>query len=420
MAIRKRDQDDANPSGELPDDAPPLPQGSAPLASQPGGFLPDDSFLLDVDDESAQAAPTADPNAASSAAPSAGEEWIVVDDDLTAPDAHAPAAEPASLESAHEAAAHEAAPAAEPAATPATKVPKWYGEDESELPAFVAEDKVATGAEATAAAGAAAAVAAESQEQPIAEPLPAPVVSLARARRRKLALVAAAAVVLLGAGAAWWFQMHQVDGGTATDVAIAPKPHPVKPQPVETPVVEKPVEPQPVETPVVEKPVEPPVEPTPPAPRVDPTPRSAPAEPVAKGPTPAPIDPKNKRPLPNLDKSPKAPPGPKDDTIVELRNGHTFRGQITRTKGTHVTLRVGLGECVFDLSEVTLLDSTAPEYRRIDQMPEASVVLASGQHLRGRLMKQTDDHVVLVVNNGQVIFPRTDIKDVSFTGRIHF
>ena len=42
------------------------------------------------------------------------------------------------------------------------------------------------------------------------------------------------------------------------------------------------------------------------------------------------------------------------DTIVELKNGHTFRGQISRVKGSRVTLRVGAGECVFDLADVTL------------------------------------------------------------------
>ena len=53
-------------------------------------------------------------------------------------------------------------------------------------------------------------------------------------------------------------------------------------------------------------------------------------------------------------------------------------------------------------------------------MPEASVVLVSGQRMRGRLMKQTAQHVVLVVEKGQLIFPRSEVRDVSFTGRIHF
>ena len=47
-------------------------------------------------------------------------------------------------------------------------------------------------------------------------------------------------------------------------------------------------------------------------------------------------------------------------------------------------------------------------------------MLHNGQRLRGRLMKQTSEDVVLVVNNGQVVFPRSDVREVSFTGRIHF
>src|SRR6185503_5885476 len=117
----------------------------------------------------------------------------------------------------------------------------------------------------------------------------------------------------------------------------------------------------------------------PPAPKVE---TKAPVAPTV-------LDGGRKRPLPPFVEkgNNKAPPAKKDDVIVELRNGNTFRGQITRTKGSRVTLKVGAGECVFDLADVTLLDSSAPEYRRIDQMPEASVVLTSGAHLRGRLMK---------------------------------
>jgi hypothetical protein len=427
MAMSRKDQDQKGAENGPPAGAP-RPEGQVPpppdRPAPPEGFLPDDSFLLDVEDEAARTpAPTADAGAAAAHA-SAGEEWIVVDDDLTETEAAAEPVKPAAPAEPIEAAA------AGEAQAPQTQLPKWYSaREEGELPAFVAEESGAEGAAAAIAAAPSAAGAAESAAQPAAtEALVAPILPLERARRRKLVLAAAGLVVALGLAATLLFQSGGApEGREVASVPVVKQPREPPPKPAQ-PVL--PVEPRPEDS----VPALPPPEPTPPEPipsppvaETSPTPPIPEPTEVARGPERAPvthpaaaIDPGRRHPLPPANPERRAPPAAKDDTILQLKNGHTFRGRITRVRGSRVTLRVGNGDCVFDLSEVSLLDSSAPEYRRVDQMPEASVVLASGQHLRGRLLKQTEEHVVLVVSNGQVIFPRHDIKDVSFTGRIHF
>jgi asparagine synthase (glutamine-hydrolysing) len=60
-------------------------------------------------------------------------------------------------------------------------------------------------------------------------------------------------------------------------------------------------------------------------------------------------------------------------TLAQQANGHLFRGRIARVRDTKLTLRIGSGECAFDLAEISLLDSTEPEFRREDEMPEATM-----------------------------------------------
>lgn len=142
--------------------------------------------------------------------------------------------------------------------------------------------------------------------------------------------------------------------------------------------------------------------------------------PTATAPVPGALELASKRALPTASAKTTRSPLTGVDTIIQLKNGHLFRGRVLRVRDTRLTLRVGAGECVFDLAEIDLLDSSSEEYRREADLPEASVVLANGQRLRGRLMKQTADSVVLVVANGQVVCPRADVREVSFTGRVHF
>lgn len=325
-------------------------------------------------------------------------------------------------------------------------VPTWLSNDDGDLPAFVSDEEAAEAGTGDASAPAAV--------EPLATVVPMP-------RRRRY--VAAAGMVLaaaLTAALAWELDRRGLIGGSeepAEPVAVLPRPGPAaseasgletaidpaaEPAPAEepTPAAEpssgdpavassNPVEETP--PPDVEPAAEPAAEPEPlvaslppvePAPdpaieRADP-PLVESGAPGVEGPDALVLSPKRPQQLPGATRTRHELEGA--ETILQLENGHSFRGRISRVRGSTLALRMGAGEMVFDLSDVSILDSTAPEYRREVDMPEASVVLHNGQRLRGRLMKQTPEHVVLVVNNGQLIFPRTDVRDVSFTGRIHF
>ena len=296
-------------------------------------------------------------------------------------------------------------------------------------------------------------------------PALAPVLPLRRGRRRWLA----AAGMLLGAAltSALLFELDRRGllasfggSGDAETVAVVPRrspPPPVTPAPPEATVGDAAVQAAPTSTeppvpaakapaevattespigPPVELPVELPVEPDAALPVEAPV--AAPVETLVEAPvdsavgpvaaaTPAAAAPaefanglKPRRSLPEAAARTGRSPLEGSDTIVQLQNGHLFRGRVVRVRDTRLTLRVGSGECVFDLADIALLDATQPEYRREGDMPEASVVLMNGQRLRGRLMKQTPDSVVLMVANGQLVCPRADVREVSFTGRIHF
>lgn len=346
--------------------------------------------------------------------------------------------------------------AAEEAEAPRPAVPSWLERDESELPSFVGEEE--DGAATAKATEIAPAAPVDAAVAPLA-----PIVELARPKRR---FVAAAGMLLAAAlTAALAFELDRrgllrptpdagepvavvsapevdatpPDDAAATDVASDAGSDAASDAPVtesesgfETPLVDEGATPAEEPLPVVEPPLvaaEPVVEPAaapvvvaePPVELPKPAPEVAVerATPPPRGPEAVVLEPPRKRPLPY------GQPAVRNslegaETIVQLENGHSFRGRIQRVRGTSLTLKFGAGECVFDLGEISLLESTAPEYRREEEMPEASVVLHNGQRVRGRLMKQTRENVVLVVDNGQVVFPRAEVKDVSFTGRIHF
>jgi hypothetical protein len=91
-----------------------------------------------------------------------------------------------------------------------------------------------------------------------------------------------------------------------------------------------------------------------------------------------------------------------------------------RIRKQRLTLADGMAEYTFHLDEIRILEENAPEYRQIGDLPAAAVTLQNGQRLRGRLVKQTDQHVVLAYESGRLLVPQGDVASVSFAGRIHF
>jgi hypothetical protein len=481
----------ANPGEPRRDES----RDAAKSATGDADWLPDDSFLLEVDDLDAPAA-----TASSGTADASSDEFVLMDDDL------APAA-PAEVAASPQEALPPAAPipvapklpswltqdasaAEEPAAVPAPAADEADEFDAIEMTAAAAElepiaeelepivakqdgvaeiDAEPVAAERAAGESAALSAPVEAPVDRAAAPALAPVVPLRRGRRRWLA----AAGMLLGAAltTAILFELDRrgVLDGLGSEmpeetIAVAPRRAPEPRGDTPTPAVvangagdsapvtvpdavaeeaglgggDAPagvaaadVEIEPVASaastggdqagsaadgsmPAAEVASQAPAEATLPS---EILPAVEAADPVAAKPSAAvPAS----RTLPTAAARTARSPLEGSDTIVQLKNGHLFRGRVLRVRDTRLTLRVGAGECVFDLADIALLDATQPEYRRESDMPEASVVLRNGQRLRGRLMKQTIDNVVLVVANGQLVCPRADIREVSFTGRIHF
>ncbi len=108
------------------------------------------------------------------------------------------------------------------------------------------------------------------------------------------------------------------------------------------------------------------------------------------------------------------------DTVIQLANGHVFKGRIKRIRGNELTLTDGRAEFTFDLTEIAILDPSSPEYRQWGELPSASVMLHNGQRLRGHLVMETVEHVVLGFENGRISVPRNDVAHLSFAGRVHF
>ena len=106
-------------------------------------------------------------------------------------------------------------------------------------------------------------------------------------------------------------------------------------------------------------------------------------------------------------------PVKKTDTIVELKNGYTMRGRLKRVKDDQLTLGVTNGEFTFPLADIKALDGSAPEYMAAADMPSVSIVLKGGQRLRGKKMKEDAEKVVLVVDQGQIVVYRSEIREVS-------
>lgn len=108
------------------------------------------------------------------------------------------------------------------------------------------------------------------------------------------------------------------------------------------------------------------------------------------------------------------------EMVIELQNGHLFRGRFKRLRGDMLTIAEGAKEYSFDLKEVVLMNPDQPEFRSGEDLPKATVTLNNGQRIRGRLLKETADAVVLAFPEGHLRLARKDVRTVSYAGRVHF
>jgi len=299
-----------------------------------------------------------------------------------------------------------------------------------------------------------------AQEPPLADApdeAPAPEPELKQAKKKtgpkstRRPLARAAGILFFAAlcGGGWYAWKNYWPKGDATDVAATPTADPgtAKPAPKPTKAAPKPAPTKPVDAKPDPKPAPAPTGPEP-APKSDPTssipvvqanppapgpagdPSAPPKDPFAHAPAKQPnpttviVDPRQPiRPakvMPGPANAKATGPVKKTDTIVELKNGYTMRGRLKRVKDDQLTLGVTNGEFTFPLADVKVLDGSAPEYMAAADMPSISIVLKGGQRLRGKKMKEDAEKVVLVVDQGQIVVYRSEIREVSSTGRIHF
>jgi len=452
MAKEPKDRDDAAHSKPPAGQADAARKPDATHANRQGpNFLDDESFLLDVGDEA--------PRAQGAAEQESPEEWILVDDDAVGAPTDGlgggsrPGGSPVPRDVEND---EEAARLlAEMQAIASELSPSKAFEQESA--ARRAHDGAPSDAESEVAA---AAPAGDVPAEPVAPSgattsfgkgasAHAPATSQRPVRKQMSRAAALAMAASLAIGAWIGVQLYgkrELPTEVATRPIADPKPvapvDPTKPKmngkavPPPKPEVQNalppdPQQPDPAETPdptkggdtsVVPEPVIP-VAPVADGGPVTPPVASDPKSDPIQVPTQVvdgrqPIRPAHLAPGTVVGKS--ATPAKKTDIIVELNNGYTYRGRIKRVKDDKITLGVTGGEFTFALADVKVLDANAPEYLAEADMPAASVILKSGQRLRGRFLKQNEQRVVLVVEKGEMVIDRAEIREVSFTGRVHF
>ena len=468
MAKEPMDRDETKSPGEPGGDPNAAPRKEAPpraTGDDKGNFLPEDSFLLDVGETA--------PRVKASGGDDATEEWLLVDDDLVSaageaggaptgarPSAKMPGddlwrdAEASRLVSdmhdfSGETGSGQGAP-------PAHEMPA-----DADVAARIADvESQAIAPMDAPAAELPPAFDPAAQEPPLEDapeeaPEPEPELKQAKKRagpkstRRPLARAAGILFVAALGGGGWYAWKNYWPKDEPTDVVATPTsdPNTAKPAPKPSKAAPKPEPTKPVDAKPDPKAAPAPTDPesapksdpsssipvvqaNPPAPGPAGDPGTPSKDPFARTPAKQPnpttviIDPRQPirpaRVMPGPANAKSTGPVKKTDTIVELKNGYTMRGRLKRVKNEQITLAVTNGEFTFPLSEVKVLDGSAPEYLAAADMPAVSIVLKGGQRLRGKKLKEDAERVVLVVDQGQIVVYRSEIREVSTTGRIHF
>lgn len=108
----------------------------------------------------------------------------------------------------------------------------------------------------------------------------------------------------------------------------------------------------------------------------------------------------------------------RDETIVELKNGHYFKGKIKNLDEHAITLFYDRGEYTFGMDELEqIVPPGSPEYLPLRHFPDAWVVLANGSRFRGRLIKDDTERIVVGYPSGRLTFRRADVAEVCYLAR---
>jgi small nuclear ribonucleoprotein (snRNP)-like protein len=102
------------------------------------------------------------------------------------------------------------------------------------------------------------------------------------------------------------------------------------------------------------------------------------------------------------------------EILVELRNGNYLKGRLHKV--THRELRLAMPGGYVDV-ELSRLRSAfgegEPPCRSIESYPIARVRLKTGEVLRGRLLRSTEQDVELVFPSGRIVLRRDMVRYVD-------
>jgi hypothetical protein len=106
----------------------------------------------------------------------------------------------------------------------------------------------------------------------------------------------------------------------------------------------------------------------------------------------------------------------REETIIELKNGHQFRGMVKKMTDDQITLSYAKGQYTFARADVNqIIPPGSREYQPIESFPEAFVRLKRGSAcFRAHVLKDSSDRVVLGYAAGKLTFARAEIADIKY------
>jgi hypothetical protein len=103
------------------------------------------------------------------------------------------------------------------------------------------------------------------------------------------------------------------------------------------------------------------------------------------------------------------------EILVELQNGNYLKGRLHTVTPKLLKLAVKGGHVTVEMSRLKKIPTDAEEspFRTFESYPRARVQLVTGEVLRGRLLRSTEDEVELVFPSGRVVLRRDMVRYVD-------